>query len=429
MKKLLLLVALVMAFTMVFAACGTNSEPGTEVNDATANQPADDAKTIVYWTMWESTEKQGQVIQQAADAYMAATGNIVDIQFKGRTGIREGLQPALDGGMVIDMFDEDIDRVNITWGDYLMDLEALAAASDYEATGNAALIGACRDVAGGTLKSIPYQPFVFAFAYNKDIFTEAGVTAVPTTWNEFLTVCGQVKDAGYYPITCDDAYMDAWFGYALARFVGEDGVTDIVTNGKWAEEPAVLEMAKQYEELASLGYISPNLSTNVWPSGQNGELALGEAAMYINGTWLPNEVRDIAGEDFNWGWFNYPAVPDGVDGIEAANFGSQVLAINKDSEVAEEAFELIKYITQGEYDAMLATESMGIPVDSSNTEWPVQLLEAKAVFESLSTRYSWAANAGANIDITPIIKENFIKLCAGQMTAQEFVDAMESASN
>jgi len=428
MKKLLLVITILLVLTLAFTACGN---PTTEnVGDTTdSTEVIGDAKTIVYWSMWESTEKQGQVIQQAADAYMAATGNIVDLQFKGRTGIREGLQPALDGGMVIDMFDEDIDRVNLTWGNYLYDLEALVAESDYEATGNAALIGSCRDTAGGTLKSIPYQPFLFAVAYNKDILTEAGVTSLPKTWDEFLVICEKVKAAGYIPLTSDDAYMDAWFGYALARFVGADGVEGIVVNGKWTEEPAVLEMAKQYEELAFLGYISPNIATNVWPSGQNGELALGEAAMYLNGTWLPNEVRDIAGEDFNWGWFNYPAVPNGVDGIEAANFGSQVLAINKDSEVAEEAFELIKYITQGEFDALLAKESMGIPVDSSNTEWPVQLLEAKPVFDSLSTRYPWAANAGANVDITPIVKEYFIKLCAGQITAQEFVDALENASN
>lgn len=52
-----------------------------------------EGKTIVYWSMWESTEPQGQVIQKAVDAYMAASGNTVDLQFKGRTGIREGLEP------------------------------------------------------------------------------------------------------------------------------------------------------------------------------------------------------------------------------------------------------------------------------------------------------------------------------------------------
>ena len=422
-----------MALVSGLVSCADSAEPTEttgETEETEVAEPAgDDAKTIVYWSMWESTEKQGIVIQQAVDAYMADTGNIVDLQFKGRTGIREGLQAALDGGMVIDMFDEDIDRVNGVWGDYLLDLEAIVAADGYEETATPALMSAARSSGGGTLKSIPYQPFLFAVAYNKDILAEAGVTATPKTWDEFLDVCSKVKAAGYIPITSDDAYMPAWFGYSLARHVGEAGVVDVVTNGLWAEEPGVLAMAKQYEELATLGYISPFIATNVWPQGQNVELALGEAAMYLNGTWLPNEVSAIAGPDFNWGFFNYPSVPGGVDGIEAANYGSQVYGINKNSVVAEDAFEVIKYVTQGEYDLLLAQESLGIPADVTNTEWPVQLAEAKDVMASLTTRYGWAASAESNVDMTPIIKESFIKLCAGQMTAQEFVDTLEAASN
>ena len=87
-------------------------------------QAADD--TLVYWSMWEATEPQGQVIQEAVDAYTEQTGVKVDLQFKGRTGNREALQPALDGGTQIDIFDEDIDRVNGMYGKYLLDLEDLA---------------------------------------------------------------------------------------------------------------------------------------------------------------------------------------------------------------------------------------------------------------------------------------------------------------
>ena len=90
-------------------------------------QAADD--TLVYWSMWESTEPQGQVIQEAVDAYTEQTGVKVDLQFKGRTGNREALQPALDGGTQIDIFDEDIDRVNGMYGKYLLDLEDLAKES------------------------------------------------------------------------------------------------------------------------------------------------------------------------------------------------------------------------------------------------------------------------------------------------------------
>lgn len=388
-----------------------------------------EGKTIVYWTMWESTEPQGKVIQEAANAYTAATGNTVDVQFKGRTGIREGLQPALDAGTVIDLFDEDIDRVNKTWGAYIMDLEALAEATGYEATAISGLMEACREAGGGTLKSIPYQPNVFAFFYNQEIFDEAGVESVPTTWVEFLDVCQKVKDAGYIPITCDDAYILCMYGYHLARLIGEEGVSDIVMNGLWAEEPAVLEAAKAYEELAALGYLSPTIGSSVWPMNQNGELALGDAAMYLNGSWLPNEVKEMTGPDFAWGCFSYPALEGGKTGVEASNYGAQVLAINKNSEVAEEAFELIEYITKGEFDAKLSVESVGIPADTTNTDWPDMLAAVKPVMDALSVRYTWAAGIEGNVNMTPIIKEYLQKLCAGSITAEAFVEALEAASN
>ena len=199
--------------TAAAAAADTTVAPAADTTAAAdAQAPAGDGTGLVYWSMWESTEPQGQVIKEAVDKFSADTGVAVDVQFKGRTGIREGLQPALDAGTNIDLFDEDIDRVNTTWGAYLMDLEELAKASDYDATANASLMEACREVGGGTLKSIPYQPNVFAFFYNKAIFEEAGVAAVPTTWAELDAACQKIKDAGYTPITCDDAYILCLFG-------------------------------------------------------------------------------------------------------------------------------------------------------------------------------------------------------------------------
>ena len=168
-------------------------------------QAADD--TLVYWSMWEATEPQGQVIQEAVDAYTEQTGVKVDLQFKGRTGNREALQPALDGGTQIDIFDEDIDRVNGMYGKYLLDLEDLAKENDYEATANAGLMAACRDAGGGTLKTIPYQPNVFAFFYNKDLFEENG-WKVPTTWQEFTTLCDEIKQSGTLPLYL--GFKDTW---------------------------------------------------------------------------------------------------------------------------------------------------------------------------------------------------------------------------
>ena len=354
----------------------TTKAEGTEAQKADAEKTEASSDGLVYWSMWEATEPQGKVIKEAAEAFTAETGIPVDVQFKGRTGIREGLQPALDAGTNIDLFDEDIDRVNKTWGDYLLDLEELAKANDYEKTANAGLINACREVGGGTLKSIPYQPNVFAMFYNQEIFDKAGVTEVPKTWEELDAACAKIKAAGFTPITSDDAYILSNFGYHLSRINGYEKASEIVKEGKW-DDPSVLEVAKAYE--------------------------------------------DITGEDFSWGCFSYPAVKGGKDGVEASNYGAQVFAINKKSKKAEDAFKLIQYFTKGKFDEKLSQESLGIPADSDNKDWPKQLSHVRPVMEELKTRYPWAASAEDNVDMTPILKENFMKLCGGSITAEEFV--------
>lgn len=437
MKKRTLSVLLTAAMAVsMLAGCGSKSEAPAETQAPAAESKAEGGETaapaeggseggsLVYWSMWESTEPQGQAIKEAIDAFTAETGIQVDVQFKGRTGIREGLQPALDAGTNIDLFDEDIDRVNKTWGQYLLDLEDLAKAADYEATANAGLISACREVGDGTLKSIPYQPNVFAMFYNQAIFDEAGVAEVPETWEELDAACAKIKEAGYVPITDDDAYITCLFGYHMCRLVGYERTSEIVKNGEW-DDPAVLQTAQAFEDFAKKGYFSENIASNVWPQGQNVELAAGQAAMYLNGSWLPNEVKDMAGDDFQWGCFSYPTVEGGKDGLDASNYGAQVFAINKNSKNADAAFQLICKITKGEYDEKLAEMSNGIPADSTNAEWPAMVQCAKPVMDQLSVRYPWAAGAEDNADMTPIIKENMLKLVGGSITAQDFVDALK----
>ncbi|CEM63056.1 carbohydrate ABC transporter substrate-binding protein [Treponema phagedenis] len=415
-QKIIHTVLLLFVVAIAFIGCSKAETAGEK-----------EAGTLVYWSMWEATEPQGQVIQEAISQFTADTGIAVDAQFKGRTGIREGLQPALDAGSNIDLFDEDIDRVNATWKAYLLDLEDFAKNANYEATANAGLIAACRKAGEGKLKSIPYQPNIFAVFYNKAIFDQAGVTAVPKTWEELDAACQKIKNAGFVPITNDDAYITCLFGYHMSRINGYEKTEAIVKGNQW-DDPSVAETAKAYADFAKKGYFSPNIGANVWPAGQNQELAMGTAAMYLNGSWLPNEVISMTGDDFEWGCFSYPAVANGHDGVEASNFGAQVFAINKNSKNAEAAFKLITYITKGRFDKELSARSLGIPADSTNTDWPKQLKNVRPVMESLKTRYPWAAGAEANPDMTPIIKENMMKLCAGTITAEQFTANLKAAS-
>ena len=49
--------------------------------------------------------------------------------------------------------------------------------------------------------------------------------------------------------------------------------------------------------------------------------------------------------------------------------------------------------------------------------------------DSLTVRFPWAAGIQDNNDMTPIIVENFKKLCGGAITAEEFVANLVAASN
>ena len=76
----------------------------------------------------------------------------------------------------------------------------------------------------------------------------------------------------------------------------------------------MLETAQAFEELASKGYFSAQVGSNVWPTGQNTELATGLAAMYCVGTYVVNETKNITGPDFQWGFFGYPEQENGING-------------------------------------------------------------------------------------------------------------------
>jgi raffinose/stachyose/melibiose transport system substrate-binding protein len=392
-----------------------------------AKKAASTTAPLVYWSMWNEVEPQGQVIARAAEAFTKETGIKVDINFNGRD-IRKTLQPALDAGEAIDLFDEDIERVSNTWGNYLLPLDAYVS-QPYSTTGgkpfeqvvNKTLLDLARQLGGGVVKTIPYQPNAYLTFYNKDLFNQAGITSVPKTWSEFLEACAKLKAIGVAGITVDDAYMACLFGYTIDRIVGLDATLAMVANNDFSG-PQVLRFGQIWEEMARNGYIIPSAAANIWPSGQIQDFAPGKAAMYLNGTWLPNEIKGNA-PNMKWGAFAWPAIDPAGDGVGANNFGALGFGINKNTKYPEEVFRFIVWMTTGEWDAILAEESLGVPM-GNDSAWPTQLTEAKAVVDSTTKRLPWAVGMEDSPDINAKIKENFAKLVQGNLTAVQFAAAM-----
>lgn len=422
MKKSIVFIGIVVAALLtILTSCSAKGQSSA----AKGNGKKYDGVKLVYWSNWEATEPQGIVIAEAVKAYEKETGIRVELEFKGRRGIKEGLIPALDANQQIDLFEGQENKSN--YGERTISLEDLVKKTDYEKRTNPVMMKLSRSYTNGVLKEIPYQFKANAYLYNKKLFKQAGIEKAPENWNDFLSACQKLKDAGFIPLTTDDAYTPQAFGTHLARLMGSKNVVDVVRNNGW-DKPEVLAAAQAFEQLAAKGYFSKLVGSNVWPTGQNTEFATGKVAMYCVGTYLVNEVKNITGSDFEWGFFNYPEVEGGINGKEAMVVGAQSFAITSKCQNTEAAFGLIEKLTRGEYDAKLATESIGLPADSENNIWPEQLADVKPYFDNCSEIFTVAGGIGSNPDITPALKENLQKLYAGKLTAKEFVANMKAAA-
>lgn len=440
MRKIAKLAAGVLGASLLLTACGnTASTPGTSSGSNPASASGSDSSLsgdLVFWTQWSETETQGQVIQQIADDFMEAhPGTNIEIQWCGRD-ISKTLKPALEGGEQIDIFDYPSQYAD-QLGDYCLDLTDYTTKS-YESLGGKTLEESVLPMLLSTPKvqtgiddklvAIGYQPYMTLFMYNQSIFDELQLSA-PTTWEEFDAVCAKIKEAGYSPITFDSAYAHWLPGLYLSREKGQDWVIELVndTTGEMWKDEAVLKMAEAYADFAAKGYFDANVSGNVYPAGQ-ADVGNGKVAMYYNGTWLPNEIADIAGEDFKWGAFNFPDVVEGADKYSTEGVaGSGMLAVNAKCANPDLAMEFLASFYTPENDAQFVNVAGHIPAVPGGT-WPASMEGVKPAFESVSSVLKSGASIEANTDLTPVITENFVKLASGQISAQDFVNNMAAAA-
>ena len=188
------------------------------------------------------------------------------------------------------------------------------------------------------------------------------------------------------------------------------------------QDPAVLEMAQAYADMAGKGYFHENTGSNIFPAGQQ-DLANGAASMYLNATWLVNELMPVTGPEFPWGQMHFPTTPNGTGAANSANYASQVFMVNKDSKNIEEAFRFAVYLTTGEWDSKLAESTYSVPA-GVNSDWPVQLADAKEVFTSITEWSPWSGGIEDNGDLAASIRTGFTELIGGKITPEQFVQRM-----
>lgn len=380
-----------------------------------------DGVTLNYWSMWNSNEPQGQVIQEAADAFSEETGATINIEWKGRT-INEMIATALQANEPIDIFEDGYERITAQYKDYLYDLTEMAEAANYSDHSFACFNEKAIERAG-FLCCITEQPQVGGVFYNKDIFEDCGIE-VPTTWTEFLAACQTMKDNGYQPMALDGAYADFFFGYHLDRIIGQDAISELAVNGGWASNEGVIQAAEQIIDFVDSGYLAEG-APDEFPASQNKMGLDQDVAMVVCANYVVAEVNNNTQTELNWGLFNYPEVEGGVDPTNAYA-GANSLAIPSYSENPQAAFDFIMFLTQGEWDQKMADTASQIPADPSNTA-PAVMDGTIETLNATTDPLDWNMGMNDNADLKANFKDTIIRLFEGQFaTGEEFAEAMDA---
>lgn len=454
-RKLAMLLAATMSMSLV--ACGSGEKASTGTTAATTAAAAEQTQAaaqteaqaettesaelsahLEYWSSWGETESQAQVLQAAAEEFTKLNpGVTINFTFNGRDN-RNLVVSALEAGTEINIMDANWDNCISLWSNNLADLTdyydevyPTTNGKPYSESVMAAYSNLIASDCGGEYRGVAYIPQAFMIFCNKDIFEACGITEYPKTWDEMMDACQKIKDAGYIPVTNDNTRQQSWFAYYLQRKIGAEAVEEIANDSSlWKEGSkyydAIVEAAEAVEYMAEQGYFDPNVGSNVNPTAQQNMVINGEIAMFINGTWLPNETA-ASNDEFNWGAFAFPAVEGGVDGTEATCYGTYAMCVNKDctQEQMDAAFAFAVFCTTGTYDEMFRDKTQSIPM-GIDAEWPEALKEVKDVLTQTTTRYKPQLNIGVNADSKTIIQDACIKLQAGTLDTEGFI---KEASN
>lgn len=390
------------------------------------------AEDLVYWSMWNEEEQQGVVLKKAIAAFEKAHPDVkVKVVWNGRES-RNMVGPALEAGEQIDVFETDGLFINANLSKWTIDmtdyLDRPALGEDGKSVRQSIVTQALlkQVQVNGRDRVVPHQPYAVMYFYNKKHFEAAGVTP-PSTWDEFIAVLKKLKEAGYGPVTTDDAYRDLYLGYYAERAVGCDGLLKAIQDKSGASwrDPIWMQMAEDMIGLRE--YFAEGTDGFMYPAGQQA-LALGEVTMYLNGTWFPSEVLSTTGPDFQWGSFGFPTVHNGINPNTDTMMGAQSFAISSTSKNPDLAFELIKYMESKEAQTDMAVIA-NVPPTHIDSEWPAALAETGAIVKSAEVALPWSCNIGAQGEIvTNVVMPTFVELFTGKLTAKEYAEKMATDS-
>jgi raffinose/stachyose/melibiose transport system substrate-binding protein len=278
----------------------------------------------------------------------------------------------------------------------------------------------------GVLYGVPEQNAQIGVFYNKKLLQEAGVTDVPTTFEEFEQSLAAAKAKGITAIEESSTFIHLQMALWDSFVDSSDGVNNWVygVSGSFAD-PANLKAAQTIQAWASKGYFQDGAIGTSDSDAASAFLA-GKALYYVEGSWMSGGVESNLKAD--GGWFPFPS------SSRTSPIGGGLttpLVISSKTKHPDVAAAFLDYFTGTEASAYLFQNGWGLPgaqvpislaVPGSIT---AQIIESLAAVEGPNGGGTTPFLDWANPEFTSALPTELQKLAAGQQTPEDFVNGIQ----
>jgi raffinose/stachyose/melibiose transport system substrate-binding protein len=257
----------------------------------------------------------------------------------------------------------------------------------------------------GHVYGIPTELEFIGIFYNKTVFDKLGL-AVPTTYDELLSVCQKAKTAGYIPMAFankDQWEADVQYAQTVSNMIGRAGLDNILHgDGRWDTPESIKAIQIPFVDMNKAGCYESDPNAVAWEDG-NTLFYSQKALMVPTGTWLIGDINTNV-KDFEPGFFFYPTLPGGKGTFPAAGLGGGYWINAKTKHPDEAAAWLDFYFSADAAKIWMETASKIQPVKVDSSSFKLNPLFKFAV-QSLQTQ---SDQMGYNID--PLLPANFNQL-------------------
>lgn len=273
----------------------------------------------------------------------------------------------------------------------------------------------------------------FSMYYNKGLMEELGLSDQmnPKTYDEFLTLCQKIKDAGVTPVYFpdkDSSVMQCWVTSALPIVLSvnhPDALEKIrVNEAKWTDYLEYQEVLNTLVELYGKGYVNENHASatqDMWKEA----VATGEAAMMYTGEWT---VTDMLSKypDLALGSFAVPFADQ-----DATSIGAYVSSIYvcKNGPNTDAALRVLDCFSQPAYMNLYYEELPGFPAFSNVDGGQVPQCVQDVVDNYVQTNKYFIEMNGAIPEMSSILPDlwkNYVDMVNGGSTPKQVVDEWQA---